>query len=572
MTERNIRVTKTQTNRKKRRRKYKLSRLIFPIVLIFIILFAGSKIFGAGSTIADGVSVCGVDLSGMTKKEAAAALKKKAPEIHLEKPITFVYKQEEVTVEAFELSPKTDISASVEKAYNYGKSGNVFSRFADFATAKFSGVDFEMEITLDYKALEKYLNPVVSAVPGCATPAEYKITKDGIQVIPGEDGNVPDYDAIYSDISSRIFGRKKGSVKIRVKEASYDDITAEEIYKKFHSEVKNAEYIRSEAGDIVVSPSSDGINFDVKKAQKILDDSDGEAVVIPIQYKKPDISAKDLSSKLFTDELSSYNSMYSVGDSDRNINVELSCSKMDGTQLLPGEVFSYVGAVGQGTYDEGYVDANIYANGQVMKGVAGGICQGSSTLYSAVLFADLEIVQRVNHSMPVGYVPKGMDATIAVPDIDFKFRNSTNYPLKISAKASGGYLEIRLLGYNETPEKEVEITNKLISTTPFKTKQVLNPDLADGVEFVKQNGTDGYVIETYKTIKMDGETVSTVLVSVSTYDPLNKIVEVSELSDETEDKDDNESEDENTEDTEDETTSDTNTEDYSSESDTEITE
>ena len=530
MSENNVKVVRRHTASARRKRRKNRNRLLIAAIFLLLIFLFVIKPCYMKNTVADGVKVCGEDLGGMTKKEAKSAISKKAKKINTAKPLTFVYKQEEATIEAFELSPEADITGSLETAFRIGKTGSVFSRLADIASAKFGGRDLEMEITLDYKSLEKILNPVVSAVPGSAQPAEYEISDDGITVTPGNEGMMADFDSLYNDISARIFNRKKGRIEISVKKSSYDDITAEEIYKKFHSEVKNAEFIKTESGDITISPSSEGIDFDIDAAQNILDKADGEICTIPIEYIKPDITTDELKDKLFTDELSSYNSTYGMGNSDRNINVELSCSKMNGTQLLPGEIFSYVGAVGQGTYEEGYVDANIYADGQVMTGVAGGICQGSSTLYSAVLFADLDIVQRVNHSMPVGYVPRGMDATIAVPYIDFQFRNSTNYPIKIIATTVGGLMEIRILGYNEHPSKEVEITNKLISTTPFKTKEVLNTDLAPGTEYIKQNGTDGYVVETYKTIKFNGEEQSTVLVATSKYDPINKIVEVPKLS------------------------------------------
>ena len=298
---------------------------------------------------------------------------------------------------------------------------------------------------------------------------------------------------------------------------------------------ENAGFARDENGKIVVTDSKIGVDFNIKTAQKILDKAKGGEAFIPIVATKPDVKSDELSSTLYCDELSSYSSSYTVGNTGRAKNLELASSKLNGTELLPGEVFSYVGTVGNGTYEEGYVDAPVYADGEVATGVAGGICQGSSTLYCAVLFADLKVVERVNHSMPVGYVPYGMDATIATPYIDFKFSNSTDYPLKIEATASGGVLKIRLIGTNTEPSKEVEISNKKIETIPYETKEIETEDLSPGEKRIKQNGSDGCVVETYKTINIDGAEKSTVKISTSRYSQIPKIVEIGKDSEDKKD-------------------------------------
>ena len=391
---------------------------------------------------------------------------------------------------------------------------------------------------LDKRLLDAELESLFKLIPNRAQPSYCELSDDSITVIPGTEGNLPDYESLERNISSRLFGNEKGVVKLEITESSYDNMTAEEIHNQFYSVMKNAEYVKNEEGSIVVNPHRMGVDFDIKTAQKILNKTKNGHYSIPADIVEPEITAEELESKLYSDELSSYYSTYAVGNTGRNTNLELACSKLDGTQLMPGEVFSYVGVVGQGTYEEGYVDAAVYSGGEVTTGVAGGICQGSSTLYSAVLFADLEVVERVNHSMPVGYVPRGMDATIATPYIDFKFKNSTGYPLKISAVCSGGQVAIRLLGFDEHPEKEVEITNKLISTIPFKTKEIEVEGMEEGEEKVKQNGDDGSVIETYKTIKINGAEQSTKLISTSKYDPITKIIEIAPKPKEDEKKND----------------------------------
>ena len=501
---------------------------IISVIILVCLAVVFSAVYSCyfKKTAASGVKICGVDIGGMTRAEAGAAILEKAAGIDTDIEIEISYKQETVILDFSESSVSADIEASLNKAFEIGKTEGVAKRLSDIIRTKLSGKDFEFALTIEKDWLNSGLEPILKIVPNLAEPSYCELSDDEIIVFPGTEGNLPDYNKLTSDISARLFGREKGKIVLEITETSYGMLTAEEIYSNYYAVMKNAEYVCGENGDITVSPHSIGVDFDVKSAQKLLDKADGKKCCIPADIVRPEVTTEDLSSRLYTDELSSYTSTYAVGNTGRNTNLELACSKLDGATLMPGEVFSYVGTVGHGTYEEGYVDAAVYSGGEITTGVAGGICQGSSTLYSAVLFADLEVVERINHSMPVGYVPRGMDATIATPYIDFKFKNSTGYPIKISAVCSGGLVDIRLLGFDEHPEKEVEITNKLISTIPFETKEIEVEGMAEGDEKIKQNGDNGSVIETYKTIKINGVEESTKLISTSRYDPITQIVEI----------------------------------------------
>ena len=129
--------------------------------------------------------------------------------------------------------------------------------------------------------------------------------------------------------------------------------------------------------------------------------------------------------------------------------------------LKKGEVFSYNNILGERTEARGYSGAKVYAGGEVVDGLGGGICQVSSTLYNAVLFADLNVVSRTCHSLPVAYVPLGRDATVSYGAIDFKFKNPYDDPIKISAVSSGGVLTVGIYGKKQS-DKTVEIS--IIST------------------------------------------------------------------------------------------------------------
>lgn len=520
--------------------KIKTHKLRWIIIIAAALLVFGGVVYslvllGNDKTVADGVSVLGIDVGEMTRVDARQKIRDNLPEKLDNKDIELICGEETVSVSTDELSPEINVSETVDKVFDYGKSGSALSRLKKLLLAKLFGHEVRAVIDVNDDALTDVLEPFTRNIENPYIPANYVVEPEQIVVIPGKRGKGIDRKNLKDKLYDCIFIGKSSRIEVEISDCDPTVFSAERLHKIFACEPENAGFARDENGKIVVTDSKIGVDFNIKTAQKILDKAKGGEAFIPIVATKPDVKSDELSSKLYCDELSSYSSSYTVGNTGRAKNLELASSKLNGTELLPGEVFSYVGTVGNGTYEEGYVDAPVYADGEVATGVAGGICQGSSTLYCAVLFADLKVVERVNHSMPVGYVPYGMDATIATPYIDFKFSNSTDYPLKIEATASGGILKIRLIGTNTEPSKEVEISNKKIETIPYETKEIETEDLSPGEKRIKQNGSDGCVVETYKTINIDGAEKSTVKISTSRYSQIPKIVEIGKDSEDKKD-------------------------------------
>jgi vancomycin resistance protein YoaR len=101
--------------------------------------------------------------------------------------------------------------------------------------------------------------------------------------------------------------------------------------------------------------------------------------------------------------------------------------------------------------------AHQYQDGLVVDGIGGGVCQVSSTLYNAILLADLKVVSRSNHSMPVAYVRPGTDATVSWDSVDFKFENSTDGPIFLGARANGDTLTFRIYGTKPPVRKVLSV-------------------------------------------------------------------------------------------------------------------
>ena len=191
---------------------------------------------------------------------------------------------------------------------------------------------------------------------------------------------------------------------------------------------------------------------------------------------------------------------------------------------MPGEEFSFNNTVGKRTTSAGFKVATVYSNGQVTTDVGGGICQVSSTLYNAVLKANLEITNRRNHTFTVGYVPIGLDATVSWGSPDFKFKNSRNYPIKIVATTSNKNLYIKIYGMKEEVEYEVELVSYKTGTVPYSTVYTTDASLPKVQTKVVQSGSNGAKSVAYRVLKLNGKEVSRTLLSKDTYSPHNQII------------------------------------------------
>ena len=180
----------------------------------------------------------------------------------------------------------------------------------------------------------------------------------------------------------------------------------------------------------------------------------GEADLrIPLTITQPTISDDDV---YFQDVLGHCETPYS-NNPKRIVNLGLACKALDGLVLEPGQEFSYNDTLGERTAEKGYQPAPAYSGTTLVDSLGGGICQVSSTLYLASVYAELTILERVNHGFPVHYIPYGMDATVNWGFTDLKMRNDSPLPVKIRAETSDGYVRIDILG-TETRDYDIKMT------------------------------------------------------------------------------------------------------------------
>lgn len=164
----------------------------------------------------------------------------------------------------------------------------------------------------------------------------------------------------------------------------------------------------------------------------------------PTAFSTPVASPTVTSGPKNPNEISSFATTIYDKNEHRVNNIKLAAEDLDGTVIEPGEVFSFNGTVGRRTKEKGYEEAPIFVNGEKGKGVGGGVCQVSTTLYNAALEADLEIIERHRHSRKVSYVEEGKDAAVVYNSKDLRFKNTKDYPIEIKISVSDDQIRVTL--------------------------------------------------------------------------------------------------------------------------------
>ena len=509
-------------------------RRVFPLVLIGILIIAilvFSVIFSliniGNDKIIGKVSIMGIDVSNMTKEQATEVLEEI---IHNKMSEELVLKKDdyETSINANQINVQFNIEEAVGEAFNIGRDGNILSNNYKILASYIWQKDIAGMINYDKEALDKKIEDISSKLPGGLVENSYYIEDDELIIVKGKKGLVIKEDELENNIINEMkaISKNYSILNIPTEEIEPEAIDVEEIRNEIYKEPQNASVSKDkETGKTQVNTHVNGVDFDIsiEDAKKIIAE-DKEEYVIPLKIIVPDKTLSDLGEEAFPDKLSEYSTIFDPSNKNRSNNLNISAEKIDGTIIMPGETFSYNQTVGERTIAAGYKEAGAYAGGKVVQDVGGGICQTSSTLYNAALLANLEIVDRSNHQFLTSYVDASRDATVAWGSIDFQFKNTRTYPIKIEASAKNGVCEMAIYGIKEDKEYEVVIESKVLSYIPFTTKYENDATLKEGEEVVEQSGYTGCTSEAYKVLKLNGKVVSKTLLSKDTYDPMTRII------------------------------------------------
>lgn len=282
-------------------------------------------------------------------------------------------------------------------------------------------------------------------------------------------------------------------------------------------------------GKFVVTEEKSGVELDEKATVAKISDFlnqkwNGKSANIQAVEKvqKPTIVKKQLEE---IQDLMGRFSTYCGSGQNRVTNIEVGTKKLNGIVLMPGQELSAGNTMRPFTEEEGYVEAGAYENGEVVKDIAGGICQVSSTLYNAVINAELEVTSRQPHSMIVNYVKPSKDAAIAGDYKDLKFKNNTKYPIYIEGYVAGEEVHFNIYGKDTRAEgRKVEYISETLSTEEIQKKYVADPELELGKVIKTSGGHKGVKAQLWKVVYENGKEVSREVYNKSTYKPsTNKI-------------------------------------------------
>ena len=277
-------------------------------------------------------------------------------------------------------------------------------------------------------------------------------------------------------------------------------------------------------GVFEIQPETVGVAVDIQATYDALQlalnnstDFSNINVDVVANEQQPEVTSDELNG--ITDKLGEYTTSYGGGDAGRMANVENACSFINGTLVLPGEEFDTDATIRPYTEENGYHYAGEYSNGTVVQGLGGGVCQVSTTLYNAVLFAELEVTERYAHSLTVGYVQLSQDAAISGTVKNFKFRNNTDTPIYIAGACEDGKITFAIFGKETRPEnRTLEFESVLIETiSPGEPEVTVDESLPAGSRTVTQKAHTGYVAELWKHVYVDGQLTDSVKVNSSQY-------------------------------------------------------
>ena len=439
-------------------KKWKGSLLL---AICLLAMTSSMTVCAAGETILKGVSIDKLDVSGMTREEALAALESYEKNLGGQS-IKLGIGDNVIEAKLSDLGVTFDNEDLVDEAIGVGHAGNIVKRYKDQKDLQHSGKTF---------------------------PLSWQTNEDTVRTY------------------------------------------VENNCTKYDKKAQNASLTR-ENGAFNFVAGTEGLELNVDSAVRTISDylenswtSDNTEVLnLETQVTEPEGSAEELAN--IKDLLGSFTTSFSTSGSNRGKNVSSGASHINGTVLYPGEEFSAYETVSPFTEANGYAMAGSYLNGEVVDSMGGGICQVSTTLYNAVLRAELNVTERSPHSMTVHYVDLSEDAAIAGTYKDFKFVNSTEYPIYIEGyTTSDKKITFNIYG-KETRDKNrtISFESQMVSETPATT--ILQEDAGQGIGYkaVSSKGSSGYVAELYKIVKVNGVETDRIKVNKSTYKGTNRVV------------------------------------------------
>ncbi len=509
------------------------------IGVLLLLLLAGygtlCALAAGAERILPNTSVMDIPLGGMNRAEMEASLEAAAAQWSARRDEGVMAQvegdgDEHFTVFLPAALAQIDWDETAEKLWAEGRAADVPlpMKGAVYLRALLGGQSIA-PVYLESEALRELLEEQVDLPLGDpVTQHSYQLEEERLLLTRGLTGRGVDRDALEQAFfaqleAGHIVSRESGEVGIhvRVTEVAPEELDWEALKEEVCTEPQDAVFDESNGSfqmEVI------GISFDQAEAQRAFDQLvPGATAEIPLILSEPEVKFTDLEELLFRDVLGSCTTNIG-GSANRLSNVKKAASFCNELILAPGEVFSYNGTVGRRTTERGFLPAPAYVGGATVDEIGGGICQLSSTIYLASLRSNLEIVERKNHGYTVGYIPNGLDATVYYGSLDFRFRNDTQFPIKIQATVSERSLTVTILG-TKVSEWSVEMKTEQYNNLGYKTVYQIDNSVAPGGSKTSVTPYSGCTVDAYRCVYDGaGNLISRTHESTSSYKSRDKVI------------------------------------------------
>ena len=503
---------------KKRNPIFYILIAFFSIIIILLSIIVCYNIFY--KKIFSNIYISGIDVSNLTKEEAINKLNSELESV-LNQEILIQYDGKESSIKPSDIGVVYNVEDVVEEAYRIGRIGNIFENNYNMVKSFFVDTNLDLQYEYEEEKLDNFIAEINSQFSSLV-PSSYEILEDKVIIKKGTRGIEIKADVLKENLLESINNRNFEPIQVGVIVSEPAAIDIEKIHDEVYKAPVDAYY---STDPFEIHESEDGLDFEISLDEaKALLETDQEQYEIKLKVLKPSVTTDQIGTEAFPDLLATCTTTYITSKVGRTTNLKLASSKINGYVLMPGETFSYNDVVGERTVEAGFQMAGVYSNGQEVEGLGGGICQISSTLYNIAVKSNLEIVERENHLFLTGYLPAGQDATVVYGSIDFKFKNTRDYPVKIVSTVEGGYVTMKMYGLKEENEPTITFETVYHQTLYPETVYQDTTTLAPGQTRVQSSGRNGCKSTTYKVVRQNGVVVSRTELSSDTYRAMDKIV------------------------------------------------
>ena len=477
------------------------------LVLLAVVIFFGyGLVLKGGDTIYPNVFVAGINVGGMTSEEAVAAVADAVAASYSSATLDVQLPDRTLSFTPDQTNVALDADEAIAEAMAYGRSGNPFSAVLNYFSCRSNEryIDLQTVLNLDTDYIRNRIDELAQEVETTLSPSKVDVNEAAgtITVQVGYPDRQLDTEGLYEAVYNAFMNSDFTTLTWDYQETPCELVDLTPYYEQYCTEVQNAEY---DEETHTISEEVPGYGFDLEAAQQQLATAEpGSTVVIQMEDIEPEVTKLDLSSEMFGTALHKVSTKYAV-NSNRTNNLDLACKAINGTILNPGEIFSFNDVVGERTAAKGYLPATVFVTGGASESeLGGGVCQVASSIYYCSLFLNLEQVHREPHMYVVDYVDFGMDATVYWGSIDYQFKNTLDYPIKIQANIDGGTVNITFWGPEEL-DFTVETDYEILETYPWTTVEQVDETKPVGYRERTVSPYTGYKVVAYITVKdLDG--------------------------------------------------------------------